>query len=48
MPYHRLFRVMQFGEGKPVIMNERRAVVDILPYQVDWKDSVLFQTVLLE
>ena len=35
-------------KGEPVIMDERYVVVDILPYQVDWKDSVLFQPILLK
>lgn len=36
------------SKGEPVIIDGRYVVVDLLPYQVDWKNNVLFQPVLLK
>jgi hypothetical protein len=35
-------------KGEPIIMDERYVVIEILPYQVDLKDNVLFQPILLK
>jgi len=35
-------------KGEPVVLDERYVVVDTLPYQVDLKDNVVFQPILLK